>query len=397
MKNMVMKHVCRVRTLSLLLIGTLLLMSLVACGANGNGGGTSGNPTSSPPGGTVPLQVLEVDMALSPQSLNGYTCGTSLTVTYTATFHFPANHAGGQVQFTYTTNNGRGATPASLSVPAGTTSMQYQFVWSGSLPADHTMPAQGGVQVTSPSQLTSALVGPTGACTASPNSAFTVTSVDVVASPPLTGHACGTSFTETYTATFHIAAGGPGGTIVFTDTTNNGRGNSPNINLNVAPGQTTATYTFTWQGSLPADHTAPGVGIVLVSSPNDVRSSEAVPTGVCTGGAVFTVTSVNVVASPPLTGHACGTSFTETYTATFHITVGGPGGTIVFTDSTTNGRGTGLPISLNVAPGQTTATYIFTWRGILPPDHTAPGIGVVLVSAPNDVVSNQAVPSGTCS
>lgn len=281
MKNMFMTHICRARTLSLLLIGTLLLMSLAACGANSNASGTSGNPASSPTASTAPLKVLGVNIAVSPQSLNSYACGTSLTVTYTATFHFPANHAGGQVQFSYTINNGRGDTPASLSVPAGTASTQYQFVWSGPLPADHTMPEPGGIQVTSPNQLISQLVGPTGSCTASPSSAFTVTSVDVVASPPLTGHACGTQFKETYTATFHIAAGSPGGTIVFNVTTNNGRSTGRPISLNVAPGQTTATYIFTWNDILPPDHTEPGIGGVLVSAPNSINSNQAIPSGTC--------------------------------------------------------------------------------------------------------------------
>src|SRR5262249_25942954 len=155
------------------------------------------------------------DMTVSPKSLSGYACGSNLTVTYTATFHFPANNAGGQVAFEYSTNNGRGTTQAELTVKPGLSVFVYQFTWSGSLPADHTMPEPGGVIVTSPNSLASALVGPSGSCMDT-SAAFSILSVNVVASPALTGHACGTMFTEVYTATFHIAPNSPGGTIVFT-------------------------------------------------------------------------------------------------------------------------------------------------------------------------------------
>jgi hypothetical protein len=227
---------------------------------------------------SVPLKVTSVGIKVSPSSLSSYTCGSTITETYTATFHFPAHNAGGLVKFEYTTNNGRGSTPASLTVHPGQTIATYHFVWSGALPADHTAPGPGGVLVTAPNSYTSPLVAPSGACSTAP---FKVNSIGVTASPSLTGHACGSSFTETYTATFHIAAGGPGGTIVFQYTTNNGRSSSPNVSLSVAPGQTTATYTFTWSGNLPADHTAPGVGIVMASAPNQVISSSAVPAGSC--------------------------------------------------------------------------------------------------------------------
>jgi len=108
-----------------------------------------------------------------------------------------------------------------------------------------------------------------------------VTRIELSASPSLNGHACGTQFTETYTAIFHIAPNGPGGTIVFQYTTNNGRSSSPNVSLHVAAGQTTATYQFTWSGQLPADHTAPGIGMVLMSAPNQGESPQALPSGSC--------------------------------------------------------------------------------------------------------------------
>ncbi len=135
--------------------------------------------------------------------------------------------------------------------------------------------------VTSPNAYTSQLLAPSGQCVAAPAAPFSVTSIGLAASPALTGHTCGSSFTESYTATFHIAPGGPGGTIVFQYTTTNGRSSSPNVSLPVSAGQTTATYVFTWSGTLPADHTAPGIGIVMTSAPSQMISPSAAPTGMC--------------------------------------------------------------------------------------------------------------------
>jgi RNA polymerase sigma factor (sigma-70 family) len=74
------------------------------------------------------------------------------------------NSVGGTVQFEYTVNNGRGQTPASITFSSGQTIRTYTFTWSGALPADHTYPGPGGIQVTSPNQLTSPIVAPTGMC-----------------------------------------------------------------------------------------------------------------------------------------------------------------------------------------------------------------------------------------
>jgi hypothetical protein len=284
---------------SCFVLGALLLLSLAACGTgnggNGSNGGSGSNnvtgniatptstgasPTASAAAGS--WTVLGVDMAVSPHSLSSYACGTTVTVTYTATFHLPVNNPGGQIQFEYTTDNGRGSTQAGVMVQPGQTTVPYQFTWSGALPADHTMPEPGGVIVSSPNALNSQLVGPAGSCV-NASAPFSVSSVSVTASPALSGHACGTTFTETYTATFHIAPNGPGGTLVFNYSTNNGRSQSQDIQLSVAPGQTTATYHFTWKGTLPPDHTAPGVGLVMVSAPNSVISSPGLPQGQCTG------------------------------------------------------------------------------------------------------------------
>jgi hypothetical protein len=266
--------------LAVLVGGLILGLSLVHRGSN-TAGGPQNQATAAPPTSAVstPFSVISVDLAVTPASIAGMPCGSAISLTYTATFHIPAGTAGGTVQFEYTVNNGRGSTRASLIVGAGKTLATYTFTSSGTLAADHTYPGIAEVMVSSPNAVHSPQVQPTGSCVA--GAAFQVTSVDMAVSPAsLTGLACGTQTTVTYTATFHIAPGSPGGTIQFQYTINNGRG-STSASLPVAAGQTTATYNFTWQGALPADHTAPGGGGVMVASPNPITSSLVTPTGSC--------------------------------------------------------------------------------------------------------------------
>ncbi len=228
---------------------------------------------------------------------------------------------------------------------------------------------------------------------------FTVTSVDLKVTPTsISGLACGSAAAFSYTATFHIPAGTAGGTIQFQYTLNNGMSSTP-ASVTVGAGKTTATYMFTSSGTLPADHTYPGIAEVMVTSPGSAHSPQVKPSGECvrTTTAAFQVTSVSMAVSPTsLSGHACGSQFTETYTATFHIAPNGPGGTIHFEYTVNNGRGSTLA-TLTVAPGQTTATYSFTWSGALPADHTYPENGGVIVDSPNQVNSPLVGPSGECS
>lgn len=115
-------------------------------------------------GGDAPFSVTSADLAVSPTSIAGIACGSAVTLTYTATFSIAAGGPGGEIHFEYTMNNGRGSTNASISVAAGQTIATYSFTWSGELPADHIYPVLGGVIVTSPNQVTSSLVAPTGSC-----------------------------------------------------------------------------------------------------------------------------------------------------------------------------------------------------------------------------------------
>lgn len=119
-------------------------------------------PTSTPT--LASFTVTRVDLSVTPTSIAGTTCGTFLTVTYTATFHLAPNGPGGTIHFNYTVNNGRGTTVASVTVAQGQTTATYSFAWSGNLPADHTEPESGGVIVQSPNAVSSPLLGPSGRC-----------------------------------------------------------------------------------------------------------------------------------------------------------------------------------------------------------------------------------------
>jgi hypothetical protein len=145
----------------------VIVLAITACGGGGNSSATPTpgvTPTSTPTTPAAQFKVASVDMAVNPTSIAGLTCGTNLTVTYTATFHVPTNSPGGTVQFGYTVNNGRGESMASIIFAPGETTKTYSFTWQGALPPDHTYPEPGGVMVTSPNQVTSSLVGPTGMC-----------------------------------------------------------------------------------------------------------------------------------------------------------------------------------------------------------------------------------------
>jgi len=191
----------------------------------------------------------------------------------------PAGTAGGTVQFLYTVNNGRSSSSASVPVSPGEMTKTFPFTSSGTLSPDHTYPGIAQVLVSSPNAVSSPRVKPAGVCTEA--SAFKVTSIDMTVSPKsLTGLSCGTTLTVTYTATFHLAPNSPGGTIDFLYTWNNGRA-SPSASTSVGPGQTTATYSFTWSGQLLADHVLPGYGGVTTTSPNAISSPLVKPEGLC--------------------------------------------------------------------------------------------------------------------
>jgi len=237
-----------------------------------------GTPTTQP-ASPVPFKVVSIEMGVNPASIAGMACGHTITVTYTATFHVAANSSGGTVQFIYTVNNGRSTTPASLNFGPRETIKTYSFIWQGTLSSDNVYPGLGGVLTSSPNEVHSPSVKPTGTCVSS--AAFQVTNIDLLVSPSsIVGMSCNSSMTFTYTVTFHLAPNSRGGTIQFMYTTNNGR-SSTNSSVTASAGTTTVTYKFTSSGVLYPDHTFPGIAEVITTSPNQVNSPQVKPAGQC--------------------------------------------------------------------------------------------------------------------
>lgn len=111
--------------------------------------------------------------------------------------------------------------------------------------------------------------------------AFRVTSIDMSVTPSTVSiWKCGSYIQVTYNAVFHVVSGPNGGTISFSYTVNNGRSQTFE-KLTIIPGQHLSNFTFTWQGSLPPDHTYPAPGGVLVTSPNYLLSQLVFPGGKC--------------------------------------------------------------------------------------------------------------------
>lgn len=121
--------------------------------------GTTPTPTS------VPFQVTTINLSVNPLSIAGKSCGTQLTVTYTATFNVLPKGPGGAVQFTYTTDGGRTSKTGVVQFSPGQSSMQFQFPASGTLELNGAFPGAGQVTTTSPNTMSSQAVTPSGTCT----------------------------------------------------------------------------------------------------------------------------------------------------------------------------------------------------------------------------------------
>jgi len=110
---------------------------------------------------------------------------------------------------------------------------------------------------------------------------FRVTSIDMSVTPSTVSiWKCGSYIQVVYNAVFHVVSGPNGGTISFSYTVNNGRSQTFE-KLTIIPGQYLSNFTFTWQGSLPLDHTYPAPGGVLVTSPDYLLSQLVFPAGKC--------------------------------------------------------------------------------------------------------------------
>ncbi|HEY6541641.1 MAG TPA: hypothetical protein VIZ18_11910 [Ktedonobacteraceae bacterium] len=112
-----------------------------------------------------PFAVLSVNLTVSPSRIAGITCGSTLTLTYTATFHVQAGTAGGTIQFLYTWNNGRASPGGSVTVPPnGPSTVTFTYTATGRVGGAYAFPGVAQVNVTSPNQVDSPAVKLTGTC-----------------------------------------------------------------------------------------------------------------------------------------------------------------------------------------------------------------------------------------
>jgi hypothetical protein len=255
------------------------LCGLILAACDNGGGSTAGTGTAV---ASSPFQVTGVTMAVSPANLGTLPCGTSVTITYTATFHVRADGPGGTATFSYTTGKGQSASDASLVFTAGQSTKTYNFTWQGQLGSGKSGPGLGGVVVSSPNALTSPLVQPTGTCgtiTPTPTPGpFVITSVVLTTSVNPTGPiTCGTELAkQTYNVTFNIAPHGSGGTIVYSEEPDQSEltpGNTNYYDLTVDPGQTTATVSYFWEDPVSSGIVLPTTGYVQVDAPDKIKSN----------------------------------------------------------------------------------------------------------------------------
>ena len=116
-----------------------------------------------------------------------------------------------------------------------------------------------------------------------------------------------------------------------------------------------------------------------------------------TNAATFKVTSIDMSVTPTTVSlWKCGSYIQVVYNAVFHVVSGPGGGTISFSYTVNNGRSQTFE-KLTILPGQSLSNFVFTWQGSLPPDHTYPGLGGVLVTSPNYFLSQLVFPAGRCS
>lgn len=185
------------------------------------------------------LSVSRVDLTVSPSSITGISCGSTMTLTYTATFHVQAGKSGGTIQFLYTWNNGRASPAGSVTVPPhGPNTVTFTYTATGRVGGAYAFPGVAQVNVTSPNAVQSNQVIPTGACTGS--SQPTADSAPILVPFNGTAYAGWTGMNAAHNlslATYDTANRVFGSTTVLTDTTLVGTGPSLEVfngNLYVA-------------------------------------------------------------------------------------------------------------------------------------------------------------------
>jgi sortase (surface protein transpeptidase) len=123
---------------------------------------TQPSPTPTPPP-PVAFRLTGIDLSVSPASIGNLLCGSSVTFSYTATFHAVPNSNGGTVQFTYSWDGGLSSSSASLTFAPGQTSKTFTFS-EPILLVPLTAVGLAQVVASSPNSIASPQVQPAGLC-----------------------------------------------------------------------------------------------------------------------------------------------------------------------------------------------------------------------------------------
>ena len=114
------------------------------------------------------MTVSSVELTVNPSSITGMTCGSTMTFTYTATFHVQDAKSSGTIQFLYTWNNGRASPSGSVSVPPnGPNTVTFAYTATGRVGGAYAFPGVAQVNVTGPNTAQSNQVIVPGTCTVS--------------------------------------------------------------------------------------------------------------------------------------------------------------------------------------------------------------------------------------
>lgn len=259
-----------------------IVFGVVGCGGGTNGNSAKSTPTDDPSLSLTPtappFQIISLATSLSPKSFYGISCGSTANFTFTTVITAPAGSNGGTINYTW--NVGSSHILGSATFAPGDTSKSVTYVLQnvanpltvGSVSASLSATVNGKT-TTSPS------VAATGVCTFPGK--FAVTGINVGVSPAsITGIACNSIITFTYTATVTVASNTNGGTVILQWF------HAPSPTLLTfgpyIPGQTTQTITFSQTAKVLLNNQYPLPELITVTKPNAYTSPAVKPYGLCT-------------------------------------------------------------------------------------------------------------------
>jgi len=258
----------------------LIMFGVAACGSP-NSSSPSSTPTDTSSSDTTPtpspLQLVSVATSVSPLSFYGINCGNTVNFTFTAVITVAPGSNGGPVQYTW--NVGSSHIKGSVTFAPGETSKSVTYVLKNVANPLSAGSVSASLSATLNSKtLSSSPASATGICNFPGQ--FKVASIGISVSPAsVTGIACNSIVTFTYTATISVPPETNGGTAILQWA----HSSSP-ITLTFGPyipGQTTQTVTFTLTGKVLLNDIFPPSESISSSQPNVVTSAAIKPYGVC--------------------------------------------------------------------------------------------------------------------